>query len=843
VYICAQGVSGSNDMLNHPLFLIVDGMSQAYRAYFAIRGLASTRGLPTNAIYGFAIMLRRVLDKYPPDYICVALDSPERTARHAQYDLYKATRKKMPPDLAQQMPYIRKFCQAMRIRVLEIPGHEADDIIATISTQAVEAGLHPVVVTLDKDLYQLVDTVLVLNTSKDDLIVDRDKVRELFGVSPEQIPDLLGLWGDSSDNIPGAPGIGEKTARDLIQRFGSVEALLDRAGEVQNAKQRASLTENRQQILLSKQLVTVDTRLPIAVDWADFKVQPPDRTALMPLLKELEFMGLIKEYLPPEAGPVVEVVRSESAPDAAGRIFFDVKDDSVSFWSGSGAVSSVPLDDRVSGLLSNPRVHKITYDLKEAILKLRRRGIEVVPPYDDPVLMAYLLYPNRGKYDLAEIVFELLGQTVGPEEERTPWIDRIFQELSPKVEQHVSRPYSDIELPLSPVLVDMEQAGIRIDVGVLDRMSTEMAVQLDDLTRRICEIADCEFNINSPRQLGEILFDKLNLPRPRKLRKSGQYSTAVEILEELAEQHELPRLVLEYRQLSKFTSTYIDVIPKLIDQKTGRLHTSFHQAAASTGRLSSSNPNLQNIPVRADLGRKIRGAFIPDEGWWFVSADYSQVELRILAHLSADERLAEAFSAGEDIHRRTAAAVLGLPLDAVTPQQRERAKAVNFGIVYGQTPYGLAQQLGISPDEAAEFISRYFQQYQGVQQYIENCLSQARDSGVTRTLFGRIRQHPEINSRNGMRRGMAERTAINSPIQGTAADIIKIAMIRIAEELRRQKLQTRMVLQVHDELIFEVPENELSIRDSIRDLMQDVVKLSVPLTVDVKMGRTWEQLG
>ncbi|HLH32961.1 MAG TPA: DNA polymerase I, partial [Terriglobia bacterium] len=460
-----------------------------------------------------------------------------------------------------------------------------------------------------------------------------------------------------------------------------------------------------------------------------------------------------------------------------------------------------------------------------------------------PMLMTYLLFPNRSKYELQDVVFDLTGQTVSDLDERTPWIDKLFRELAPKVEQDVSAPYKDIELPLSTVLVEMELAGIKIDVSVLERMSQEMGTQLEDLTRRICEIADCEFNINSPRQLGEILFDKLNLPRPRKLRKSGQYSTAVEILEELAQQHELPRLVLEYRQLSKFKSTYIDVIPKLIDAKTGRLHTSFHQAAASTGRLSSSNPNLQNIPVRADLGRKIRGAFIPESGWWFVSADYSQVELRILAHLSGDAHLAEAFSAGEDIHRRTAAAVLGLPIDQVSSSQRERAKAVNFGIVYGQTPFGLAQQLGISPDEAADFIAKYFEQYQGVQLYIENCLSQARDTGVTRTLFGRIRQHPEINSRNGMRRSMAERTAINSPIQGTAADIIKIAMIHIADELHRRKLKTRMVLQVHDELIFEVPEDELAVKDLIQELMQNVVQLNVPLTVDVKQGRTWEELG
>jgi DNA polymerase-1 len=830
-------------MLKRPLFLIIDGMSQAYRAYFAIRGLATSQGLPTNAVYGFAIMLKRVLEKYPPDYICVALDSPARTIRHEQYDLYKATRKKMPPDLAQQMPYLRKFCEAMRIPVLEIPGHEADDIIATVSTQAVDTGLYPVVVTLDKDLYQLVDTILILNTSKDDLIVDREKVQELFGVTPEQIPDLLGLWGDTSDNVPGAPGIGEKTARDLIQKFGSIESLLERTNEVSNAKQRASLVENRQQILLSKQLVTIDTRVPMKVDLDEFKVQPPNRPILMPLLKELEFTGLIKEYLPAEAGPTIEVIQTDSLPALSGRVVMDVQTDRVSFWTGEGAVFSVPANQGLNLILLDPNIRKITYDLKEAILKLRRHGMDIVPPYDDPMLMTYLLFPNRGKYDLADVVFDLMGQTVIPEDERTPWIEKLFKELEPRVEQEVAQPYSEIELPLSSVLAEMETAGLKIDVGVLDRMSQEMGQQLEDLTRRICEIAACEFNINSPRQLGEILFDKLNLPRPRKLRKSGQYSTAVEILEELAQQHELPRLVLEYRQLSKFKSTYIDVIPKLIDLKTGRLHTSFHQAAASTGRLSSSNPNLQNIPVRADLGRKIRGAFISEEGCWFVSADYSQVELRILAHLSGDEHLAEAFSAGEDIHRRTAAAVLGLPIDQVTSSQRGRAKAVNFGIVYGQTPFGLAQQLGISPDEAADFIAKYFEQYQGVQRYIENCLSQARDTGVTRTLFGRIRQHPEINSRNGMRRSMAERTAINSPIQGTAADIIKIAMIRISDELRRAKLKTQMVLQVHDELIFEVPEEELSIKDTIQNLMQNVVQLNVPLTVDIKQGKTWEKLG
>lgn len=828
-------------MLKHPSFLIIDGMSQAYRAYFAIRGLATTQGLPTNAVYGFALMLKRVLDKFPPEYICVALDSPGPTTRHAQYDLYKATRKKMPQDLADQIPYIRRFCEAMRIPVLAFPGHEADDIIGTVCTAAVRAGLYPLIVTIDKDLFQLVDTILILNTSKDDMIVDREKVLELFGVAPEQIPDLLGLWGDASDNIPGAPGIGEKGARDLIQKFGSIEALLDRAAEVTSAKHRTSLIENRQQIEMSKRLVTIDTTLPITVDWNDLKVKPPDRAALTPLLRELEFTGLIKEYLPPEAGPVIDVVQSEELPEIRDRVVFEIKADRVLLWTGKSPVVVVPLDHRLKALFSHDSIRKVTYDVKNAIARLRRVGIELSAPYDDPQLMAYLLFPNRGKYELEDVVFELAGQTI--DDVRAPWIDRLWQELDPKVREEVSTAYTDIELPLAPVLAEMESVGIRIDVGVLERMSGEMGRQLDDLTRRIYEMAGCDFNINSPRQLGEILFDKLNLPKPRKLKKSGQYSTAVEVLEELAVQYELPRFVLEYRQLSKFKSTYIDVIPTLLNPETGRLHTTFNQAAAATGRLSSSDPNLQNIPVRTDLGKKIRGAFIPEEGWWFVAADYSQVELRILAHLSGDARLAEAFAAGEDIHRRTAAEVLGVPIEAVTSEQRSRAKAVNFGIVYGQTPYGLAQQLGISNDEAADFIARYFTRYQGVQNYIESCLSLARDTGVTRTLFGRIRQHPEINSRNGLRRSMAERTAINSPIQGTAADIIKLAMIRIAAELRDRHLRTRMVLQVHDELIFEVPEDELSVRDLVRDRMQSVVELSVPLTVDVKQGRTWEQLG
>ncbi len=827
-------------MIKHPILLIIDGMSQAYRAYFATPPLSTSQGIPTNAVYVFVTMLKRVLQKYPPEYIAVALDSSAPTLRHAQFDGYKATRKKMPPDLSDQIPYIRQFCAAMRVPVLAIPGYEADDIIATLSTRAVAEGLHPLVVTLDKDLYQLVDTTLILNTSKDDLLVDRDKVKEIFGVTPEQIPDLLGLWGDTSDNIPGAPGIGEKTAKDLIQRFGSIEACLEHAEEVKNARQRASLMENREQILLSKKLVVADRDVPMEIVWEQFRVQEPDRGALMPLLKELEFNNLIKDYLPEDTTPAAEVLQQDGLPDVGETVFLDVHGDRLSIWNGSGSVSSIPLDPRAATLLTSPSATKVVYDVKNTIVRLRALGLELSPPYEDVLLMAYLLNPNRGKYELTEIVFDAFGQAMTGD--RTPWIQKLYDYFRPNVAKETEHVYRHIDLPLCAVLAGIEQNGIAIDTAVLARMSSEMGFQLDDLTKRIYAGAGCEFNLNSPKQLGEVLFEKMNLPQPKKLKKSGQYSTAVEVLEELAQSYELPRWILEYRQFSKFKSTYVDAIPPLINPATGRLHTVLNQTVAATGRLSSSNPNLQNIPVRSELGRKIRSAFVPEPGWWFVSADYSQVELRIVAHLSSDPGFVDAFLAGEDIHRRTAAEVLGLPLESVTSDQRERAKAVNFGIVYGQTPFGLAQQLGISNEEAAHFIARYFERYQGVQRYMSENLSMARDTGVTRTLFGRLRQHPEINSKNGLRRSMAERTAINSPIQGTAADIIKLAMIRIAEDLRRDKLRTRMVLQVHDELIFEVPEDELYIKDRIRQQMQDVVQLRVPLTVNVKHGRNWQDL-
>ncbi len=832
-------------MIKRPLLLIVDAMSQVFRAYYAIRGLTNKQGIPTNATYGFALMLNRVLEKFPPDYIAMVFDSSKPTHRHIRYPEYKANRDKMPTDLREQIPYIKQFCDAMRVPTLEVPGQEADDVIGTLAKEAAKEGIHPVIVTVDKDMMQLVtpDT-LVLNTSKDDRIIGPAEVRDLYGVSPDRITDLLGLWGDTSDNVPGAPGIGEKGARALIERFGSLEACLEHAEEVKAKRQRESLIEYRDQILLSKELVTIDTAVPIDIEWRNLEIQSPDSESLIPLLRELDFTTLLKTHLEAGGGgstPTFETVTAEDLPELDGEIAVSIHDGRARVWPGEGPVYDVPLEIAAS-LLSDPRKHKIVHNAKATIIALARRGMNLVPPYDDPMLMAYLLDPNSGKYEIANLVQSLFGSPVDEDRnDLVAWVHRIHRHLRPRVKQEVEELYTRVDLPLVSVLAQIEANGILLDVPVLERMSEEMAGELKGLTSRIYELAGEEFNINSPKQLGVILFEKLNLPPPRKHKKSGQYSTAVEVLEHLAETYELPQLILDYRQRAKFKSTYIDVLPKMIDVG-GRLHTSFNQTVAATGRLSSHDPNLQNIPIRTELGRNIRAAFVARQGTTLLSADYSQVELRILAHLSGDDSMIDAFLKGADIHRNTAAEVLDIPADEVTGEQRSRAKAVNFGIVYGQTAFGLARQLGIGRNEAEEFIDRYFSRYPRVRDYIENALAEARDCGLTRTMFGRIRQIPEINSRNGMLRSMAERMAINAPIQGSAADIIKLAMIRIANEFERREMKTTMVLQVHDELIFEVPEGEDDVIGQVRGWMSGVADLKVPLVVDTRLGPNWRDL-
>ena len=836
-------------MIKQPHILIFDAMSQVYRAYYAIRGLSNSHGVPTNATYGFALMLNRVLEKFPSDYVAIVFDSSEPTPRHIRYPEYKATRERMPLDLSEQLPYIKQLCTAMNVSMLEVPGQEADDVIGTLARRAVAKNIHSVIVTIDKDMMQLVDTdTVVLNTSRDDLVVGPEQVEELFGVTPAQIPDLLGLWGDASDNIPGAPGIGEKGAKALIRRFGSIEACLEHAEEVTARRQRESLLGNRDQIIFSKELVVIDTAVEFDVDWESLRVQPPDQDALVALLRELDFTTLLKAQLKAANAAdtdldvtedAIEVVRTADTSVIGNSFAFALGDNRLLAWAGKGPVYEIEMD-QTGSLLSDPEKHKVAHNLKAAMLELDRHGLTLVPPYDDPMLMAFLLMPNRGKYAIDELVSELFGQTATHSDAN--WVFRLHEKLRPQIQPELEDVYTRIELPLVPVLAAMEEIGILLDVPVLKSMSETIRIELDELTEQIYALAGEEFNINSPKQLGVVLFDKLNLPRSRKLKKSGQYSTAVEVLEELAETYELPQHILDYRQRAKFKSTYVDVLPGLVDPEHGRLHTSFNQTGAATGRLSSSDPNLQNIPVRTEMGRNIRAAFIPRNGTTMFSADYSQVELRVLAHMSADTGLIEAFLADADIHRSTAAEIMGIAPEDVSTEQRGRAKAINFGIVYGQTPFGLAKQLGISRDEAEEFIDRYFGRYPQVRGYIEDALADARETGQTKTLFGRIRQIPEINSTNGMRRSMAERMAINAPIQGTAADIIKLAMIQIHNEIHRQKLETRMVLQVHDELIFEVPENEMEVIELVRDCMSGAADLKVPLVVDTKTGPNWRDL-
>ena len=831
-------------MIKRPLILIVDAMSQVYRAYYAIRGLSNAQGVPTNATYGFALMLNRVLEKFPPEYIAMVFDSSEPTPRHIRYPEYKATRDRMPDDLAEQLPYIRQLCDAMNVAMLEVVGQEADDVIGTLARRAKAEKIHPVIVTLDKDMMQLVDEdTVVLNTSRDDLVIGPDQVKELFGVTPAQITDLLGLWGDASDNIPGAPGIGEKGAKALIEQFGSIEACLEHAAEVKAKRQRESLQNNRDQIVLSKELVTIDTEVEFDLDWENLKAQEPKNDALIDLYRELDFTSLLKQQLADGHGKqTIEVVQTDNVKEIDGDFTFAISEDTLHVWTGEGPVYAFELNETLAGLLSDPTRHKTAHNLKAAILALAHHGLRPTPPWDDTMLTAFLLMPNRGKYAVEDLVSESFGESVDSSETGgVEWVKRLHETLRPEVRQDLEDLYTRIELPLVPVLAAMEQIGILLDVAVLESMSKTITAELEELTANIYDLAGEEFNINSPKQLGTILFEKLNLPHSRKLRKSGQYSTAVEVLEELAETYELPRLILDYRQRAKFKSTYVDVLPKLIGDDE-RLHTSFNQTGAATGRLSSSDPNLQNIPIRTEMGRNIRAAFIPREGTTMLSADYSQVELRILAHLSGDTRLIEAFLNEADIHRSTAAEVLGIAPEDVDSEQRGRAKAVNFGIVYGQTPFGLAKQLRISRNEAEEFIDRYFNRYPQVRNYIENALADARETGQTKTLFGRIRQITEINSRNGMRRSMAERMAINAPIQGTAADVIKLAMIRIHDEIERRGLETRMVLQVHDELIFEIPADEMGVIEQVRDWMSGVADLKVPLVVDTKLGPNWRDL-
>jgi DNA polymerase I len=898
---------------------LIDAMSFIFRAYHAMarqRPMSTRKGIPTAATYVFVNMLRKLRDDFSPEYLAAVFDLGARTFRDQQaqaittvrkfdiktqtfkevrYGGYKATRAEMPGDLAQQIPYIRQALEAYRIPILGLEGYEADDLIGTLARKAAAESHAVFVVSSDKDMLQLVnDRVCVLNPPKDNLICDRAKVREILGVPPEQVVDVMALRGDAIDNIPGAPGIGDKGSVEIIQRFGSVEQALERATEVEKKTYRESLQNNREIILASKQLATIDVNVPLELDVAAMKAGEPDVEALRSLFTELEFTSLLKEIL-----PVVEVKEGDyrevrSVPDfeeyiggrsrswvaiaLSSRPTVSVEDDeeepppeqtgllplpaairadknksawgpiAISIAPGSAATvtpADAALADGVERLLEEASTPKAIHDWKSALHDLSLQQIALAGVQHDPMLYSYLLNPTYSLHSLPEVALRRFNLKLsGSLAESADVTGRLATALRADIEeQGLTRVYEEIDAPLVPVLARMEEAGVKLDTAALGQMSEKLQHAAEEKAQDIYQRCGLEFNISSPKQLGDVLFNKLALPMPVKYGKGKKISTAVDVLEGLAAEHEVPRLVLEYRQLTKLKSTYVDALPALMRSHSGRVHTTFGQTGTATGRLSSANPNLQNIPIRTELGREIRAAFIAEPQHVLLAADYSQIELRLLAHFSKDKLLVEAFRRGDDIHTLTASQVFEVPPLMVTPDHRRQAKVVNFGIVYGLSAFGLSQQLGIEPGAAKKFIDAYFEKYAGVRAFIDATLEQARRDQKVATLFGRIRPIPDINSKNANLRGFAERTAVNTPLQGTAADLIKLAMIRIDESIRERGLKSRMTLQVHDELVFEVPDFEVEVMKSlVREHMENVYELGVPLRVELGVGPNWRDL-
>ena len=880
---------------------LVDGSGQFHRAFHAIRGLATSKGLPTNATYGFTTMLRKLLEDEKPEHMAVVFDPPGKTFRHAEFSGYKANRPPMDKDLALQLPYIRRVCEALRMPVIEVQGFEADDVIATLARQAVERGIDVVVVSADKDLLQLVqDRVRVLNPGREgsgSTSFDRRAVEEKWGVPPERIVDVLALVGDAVDNIPGVAGIGDKGARDLVREFGTVEAVLDNADKVKRAAYREGLKAQRAEALLSKQLATLRRDVPVALDLDALRFVGPDNAAAHALFKELEFQVLAREFAPEVSTASAEHRLAMSVPEleeivaaarAAGRLALGVVVTSeqamrahplglaLSWAPGRSAYvplghsaidlpQAVPRAEAIAALrplLEDPAVAKVSAHAKRDRVVLERLGVRAAGLGFDTLIAAYLLDPGRRAYALEDIAMEHLGErrapgtdgiaapdaaadptsrTAGAEAElvlrlEPPMKDRLLGEGLLTI-------YESMEMPLVAVLADMERAGVKVDTRLLAGMSRDMDAQLQRLTAEIHRLAKGEFNINSPIQLREVLFDRLGMKSGKKTAKTRAASTAEDVLEELALVHELPRKMLEYRSVQKLKSTYVDSLPEMVNPETGRIHATFNQAVAATGRLSATEPNLQNIPIRTPEGRRIREAFVAEPGHLLLSADYSQIELRVLAHLSGDPTLTDTFLKNEDVHDRTSREIFG-PLSPIPPdEQRRISKMVNYALLYGKTAFSLAKDIGVSRGEAAAFIDAYFARYSKVRAFIDDTIAQARETGQVRTLLGRLRRLPDLRSKNVPVRMEAERQAMNTPVQGSAADLIKRAMIDLQAALRERKLGSRLILQIHDELLLEVPEAEAeAAKQLVTQVMEGALKLDVPLVADARLGRSWAEV-
>jgi DNA polymerase-1 len=985
-----------------PIYLL-DSMAFIFRAYHAMqrsRPMTTRTGIPTAATYVFVNMINKLRKDFAPEYLAAVYDVGAPLLRHEaaaqmkdvqkfniktqqfetiEYAGYKANRAETPPDLIQQQPYIRRALEAFRIPIIYAEGYEADDVIGTLSCHFSALGHHVYVVSSDKDMMQLVNEhVSILNPTKDNLILDRAGVEAVLGVPPQRVIDVMALRGDAIDNIPGAPGIGDKGSVELIQTFGSVEAALDRADEVKKKTYRESLQNNRDNILLSKELVTIHTSVPMEFSLDAMRTQPVDNAACRALFTELEFTSLLKDLAPdlaaastaynlkPNAQELAallaearaaghlalaiaataqaiaeEVVAEPSAdaetepepPPAESMSLFGTPSEEVVLKGTSFSPSdSADKDDGASategtalrlGLsvepsqalevdLTNPdliealadaALPKQVHDLKAVLRALEPHGVALAGPITDVMLESYLLNPTHASHTLVDIAARTtsLALTHQPTKENpadpkrlaeaAAAVARLVVTLSEQLAESASprsvlrdepglggavtvdmlyadankdvssrpkssnsddaeeRPaaslldvYQQIDLPLVPVLLRMEQNGVRIDPNLLREMSSRLAVTIDDLAERIYTSTGHRFNINSPKQLGDVLFNKMGLPQPQKYGKGKVISTAQDVLEDLAAHHEVPAWVLEHRQLQKLKGTYLDALPALADAQ-GRIHTTFNQVGTATGRLSSINPNLQNIPIRTAVGREIRAAFIAATGNLLMSADYSQIELRLLAHFSQDPLLLDAYRTGKDIHTLTAAEVFEADAETMDKETRARAKAVNFGIVYGISPFGLAAQLGIEQKIAKAYIEKYFERYSGVAKFIEATLEQVRREGAVRTYFGRVRPIPDIQSRNPNQRGFAERTAINTPLQGTAADLIKIAMLRIDAAMQTRKLRSQMTLQVHDELLFDVvPEEAEEMQALVKTEMESVAEFDVPIVAEVGLGQNWRDI-
>jgi DNA polymerase-1 len=882
---------------------LVDGSSYIYRAYFAIRHLSNSRGEATNAVYGFTNMLMTLLRDERPDLVAIIFDTKAPTFRKELYPEYKANRATMPEDLVPQIPLIKEVVRAFNLPVLELPGYEADDIIATLARRYADKGLDVTVVTGDKDLMQVVgERVQLLDTMKGK-ISKREEVIDRFGVPPEQVLEVLGLAGDSSDNIPGVPGIGEKTASQLIQEFGTIANLLENIDLVKGKKRQENLRNFADQARLSRRLADLVYDLDIPVTLDDLALVEPDRDALDELFKRLEFTKLRQEFsrqpLKKSDQAEYQVVLSEVDLDAmigqlknSGQFAVDTETTSLvavqaelvglSFAIKAEHGWYVPVGHRYLGapeqltqsyvldklrpLLENPTYKKVGQNIKYDALVLRNAGIELAGVAVDTMVLSYVTHPEAKSHGLDSLAVEHLNRSTIPYAEMTgsgkkqicfsevevekatryaaedadiTW--QLAEKLLPELlAGDQAELFHQVEMPLVDVLTRMEWSGIRIDADFLGGLSGQMSKQLQILELQIHELAGGPFNINSPKQLGEILFEKLGLPKGKKT-KTG-WSTNVDVLAALATDHEIAAMILNYRSISKLKNTYTDALPKMINPMTGRVHTSFNQAVTATGRLSSSDPNLQNIPIRTTEGRRIREAFIPQAGWTLLSADYSQVELRVMAHMANVPALKESFAAGEDIHKRTASEVFNVFPEMVTDEMRRQAKTINFGVLYGMGAFSLGKDLGISRAEAQQFIDQYFERYPAVLNYLEERKAEAREHQYVTTILGRRCAIPEINSNNGAVRSYAERNAINYPIQGSAADIIKVAMVNIDRRLREEKLQTRMLLQVHDELVFEVPDRELEqVTELVRHEMENALALDLPLKVDIGTGKNWAE--